>query len=63
MPTAFSEMPEVFEGANAFIITLSLLQQGPSSFIVIVVIVIVAIVVIAIVTTIVVVMLSLSLLF
>ena len=63
VPTAFSEMPEVFEGANAFIITLSLLQQGPSSFIVIVVIVIVVIVVIVIVTTIVVVMLSLSLLF
>ena len=62
-PTAFPEMPKLFEGANAFIITLSLLQQGPSFFIVIVVIVIVVIVVIVIVTTIVVVMLSLSLLF
>ena len=62
VPTAFSEMPEVFEGSSSFIITLSLLQQEPRFFIVIVVvIVIVVIVVIVIVTSIVVVMLSLSL--
>ena len=32
MPTDFLEMPKVLEGANGFIITLSLLQQEPSFF-------------------------------